>query len=337
MLSPAELAAALGELSVHVDAVEVVPGAVHLPDYPDGPRPSSVLRLLGGRHMGQGENVAFVAAEHAQFASYASAWFYAQPSRSALHVGAALGTSGTPYERAALEAALIDLALRQAELSLFDLSGRQQAALRFVASFAAGSEPQRVIAERRAQGYSGDFKVDVDPAWDQTTIDALAHEPSIAILDFKMRCEPQFAQHLAVSMPHALLEDPPPAFEALPADRQRVSRDAPLLDAAAVALAVARGEAVNLKAPRMGGPLEVLRGLDHALRAGTLAYLGGMFEVSVGRSQAQQLAALYCASAPNDLAPNVPSTPLATTSRSHSPLTIRLDGPGFGASEARNK
>ena len=75
-------------------------------------------------------------------------------------------------------------------------------------------------------------------------------------------------------------------------------------NAGAVATAVGAGEAVNLKAPRMGGPLELLRGLDLAVNARD-NYFGGMFEVNVGRAQARQLAALFCGDAPNDLALNL--------------------------------
>jgi L-alanine-DL-glutamate epimerase-like enolase superfamily enzyme len=329
-LGPAELARALGELRVHVEAVEVIQSAVPLPDYPGGPRPSSVLRVRGGGHVGQGENVAFDAAEHARFATSAQAWFRSLP-HATLRVATVPRASDAPYERAALEAALIDLGLRQAGLSLSDLTGTRSAALRFVASFAVGSDPARVVAEQRARGYSGDFKVDVDPTWAPGTIATLSREPSIAIFDFKMRGDAQLAQQLATLLPRTLLEDPPASFAdfTAPSQRHRISRDAPLLDATAVSRAVARGEAVNLKAPRMAGPLEVLRGLGHALGTGSLAYMGGMFEVGVGRTQAQQLAALYCATAPNDLAPNLPST-VATTARCDSPLTIHLDSPGFG-------
>ena len=82
----------------------------------------------------------------------------------------------------------------------------------------------------------------------------------------------------------------------------------------------------------MGGPLEVLRGLESALATPAPhpafpAYLGGMFEVSVGRTQARQIAALYCAPAPNDLALNqaAPSAALEP-----SPMLVRLNVPGFG-------
>ena len=304
-----------------------------LPDYPSGPRPSSVVRLSGGGRSGVGENVAFLEAEHARFASFIEAWFRAHTASLPLTqvtVADALSSDGTPYERAALEAALIDLALRQAGLSLADLTGVREASLRFVASLAADPEPEVAIRRLRREGFRGDLKLDVDPSWGPRALDAVARDSSIVILDFKGRGEPALLGELRALCPKALFEDPPPGLDG---PTELVSRDATLPDEAAVAAARTRGEAVNLKAPRMGGPLAVLRGLERALSAPTnesvCAYLGGMFEVDVGRVQARQLAALYCATAPNDLALNLAS---AASARAASPARIRLDLLGFGAS-----
>jgi L-alanine-DL-glutamate epimerase-like enolase superfamily enzyme len=230
--------------------------------------------------------------------------------------------------RAALEAALIDLALRQAGSSLASLTGVAEAPLRVVMSFAACADPVAVIRLRRASGYRGEFKVDVDPSWDQATRQALARQGGVAILDFKGRGTAADAVALAGLFAGAIFEDPPPGTVPVPV---RISRDATLGDAAAVGTAVAAGEAVNLKAPRMGGPLELLRGLEQALRARAMAYFGGMFEVSVGRLQARQLAALFCGDAPNDLAPNLERSHLEERPPRPSSVVVRLDSPGFGA------
>jgi L-alanine-DL-glutamate epimerase-like enolase superfamily enzyme len=341
---PAALASVLESLEVRVESAVVERHAVMLPDYPGGPRPSSVVRVSGGGFSGLGENVAFLEQEQQRFAGHVDGWLRAHATASALEVGTALGAGGTAYERAALQAALIDLALRQAGLSLFDLTGVREASLRFVVSMAANSDLERAIQRLRLQGYRGDLKVDVDPSWDRRTLEMLARDSHIAIFDFKGRAEASLARRLYAAFPTALLEDPPPDFQEpeLGSRASRISRDAKLVDEAAVAQARARGEAVNLKAPRMGGPLAVLRGLERALsypplpsesasEAGTTprAYVGGMFEVDVGRIQARQLAALYCASAPNDLALNVTSE-RATPRTSSAP--IRLDEPGFGTS-----
>jgi L-alanine-DL-glutamate epimerase-like enolase superfamily enzyme len=343
---PAALASVLESLEVRVESAVVERRAVMLPDYPGGPRPSSVVRLSGGGFSGRGENVAFHEQEQQRFAAHVEHWLRAHATMSTLEVGTALGAGGTAYERAALQAALIDLALRQAGLSLFDLTGVRQASLRFVVSLAANSDLKRAIGRLRLHGYRGDLKVDVDPSWDERTIEMLARESHIAIFDFKGRAEASLARKLYAAFPTALLEDPPPDFEEpeLGSRTSRISRDSSLVTELAIARTRARGEAVNLKAPRMGGPLSVLRGLEGALtcppprselasEAGTSlrAYVGGMFEVDVGRIQARQLAALYCASGPNDLALNLTSERARASPRT-SPAPIRLDEPGFGTS-----
>ena len=315
LLTPAELALRLERLAVRVESATVERRAVPLPDYPGGPRPSSVVRLSGLGCEGVGENVAFYEMDQERFAAHVERWFASLVPASPL----SLGSDGSPYERAALEAALIDLGLRQAKLSLFDLTGVRESSLHFVVSLAASSDPRAAIERLFAEGYRGQLKVDVDPSWSPRVVDALAADSRIAIFDFKGRGDAALARRLFDANASALFEDPPADFSAT-----RISRDAPISDPSNVAQARALGEAVNLKAPRMGGPLAVLRGLEQALPA-VPAYLGGMFEVGVGRLQARALAALYCASAPNDLALNSGST-----ERASPPAIVRLDQPGFG-------
>ena len=91
------------------------------------------------------------------------AWFESTRARTNLRVGSALGCQGTRHARAALEAALIDLGLRQAGLSLYDLTGVRETALRFVVSLAA-DPGLSAIARVRAARFSGSLKIDLDPA-----------------------------------------------------------------------------------------------------------------------------------------------------------------------------
>jgi len=317
---PGALAEALGELPVCVETIEVRRRSAPASDYPGGARPSSVVWLGGRGAVGLGENVAFTDEEQARFAAHAASLLPEAAFANGAwrgRVGALLGPRALGYERAALEAALLDLALRQANTTLAALAGVDRASLRVVLSFAARPDPAAHVRRLRAAGRHEELKIDVDPAWDAAARAALAGEPGVAVLDFKGRGDAALAAALSPLFPAALFEDPPGR-----ATHARVARDAPLGDAAAVGDALARGEAVNLKAPRMGGPLEVLRALERA-GARALAYMGGMFEVDVGRTQARQLAALYCPDGPNDLAPLQGS---AGTPR----LAVRLDTPGFG-------
>src|SRR5206468_2712084 len=81
--------------------------------------------------------------------------------------------------RAALQGAVIDLSVRQNGLSLRELCGVAEAALRWVRSFGPRAD---AAAYGRALG--GELKVDVHPAWSEGEIAALAGE-AVAILDFK--------------------------------------------------------------------------------------------------------------------------------------------------------
>jgi hypothetical protein len=335
--TPAQLADTLAALPVRVSSVEVRASTAPIDDYPGGARPTSTVCLFGEGRWGFGENVAFAVAEHDSFAAHAGELLYRTGDVVAGRVDGLVRPESPRYERAALEAALIDLALRQAGISIADLTGKPSARMRFVVSFEACSHPAERVRRLRAAGCASELKVDVDPSWDRPTGEELAREPGVAILDFKGRGDPALVARLAALCPGVIFEDPPAGGVG-----PRITRDAPLVDARAVAAALARNEGINLKAPRMGGPLELLRGLDLAVKAGAIddassgqamgptAYIGGMFEVGAGRAQARQVAALFCAHGPNDLGPI--DGPAAERLLVSSPVLIRLDTPGFGAS-----
>jgi L-alanine-DL-glutamate epimerase-like enolase superfamily enzyme len=230
--------------------------------------------------------------------------------------------------RAALEAGLLDLALRQAGVGLGDLCGVAAAELRTVVSFAAVPTPATQIRALQAAGRGPEFKIDVDPGWSAAVVTELeSHAAAIAVFDCKERGDADLCGRLERACPHALIEDPPAGARTVRTARDRSLRSPGDVDAAA-----RRGDAINLKAPRMGGPLNVLRALERAAALAPVSYVGGMFEVGPGRVQARQLAALFCPQGPNDLAPLAGaimpgSAPAAT---SIGVRTIRLDVPGFG-------
>ena len=100
------------------------------------------------------------------------------------------------------------------------------------------------------------------------------------------------------AIPEAWLEDPP--FQAITLDPrgdwlERVSLDGYVLAAVDLDDPEIPPAAVNIKAPRVGGWLEALRCLEECRRRALRAYVGGMLEVDVGRSQARVLASLFTA------------------------------------------
>jgi L-alanine-DL-glutamate epimerase-like enolase superfamily enzyme len=317
-LHPGALADALAALPVRVLSVRCRSGLLGMSGYPGGRRPAGLVVLEGDGHTGYGEHVAFSEQDQRAFACRAEGLLLKREGR----MGELIGSDAQPYERAALEGALIDLGLRQAGASLGELCGAAQAPLRWVASFGALEDPVARLRALRAAGAATEFKVDVHGAWTEAIISSLAAERGLVILDFKGAMLPQLCARLSNGLARVTFEDPPAGCP-----HRLVARDAPLLTSADVQGAVRAGEAVNIKAPRMGGFLAALRALEAARALGGVAYFGGMFEAGPGREQARQLAALFCGEAPNDLGPLSGG---ASALLGPSPSTVRLDGPGFG-------
>src|SRR5688572_21203602 len=114
-----DLRARLETLPLHLDSLDVHTAAVSLGDYPDGPRPTSTLVARGAGLAGFGEHVGWTDDEHEAFRDNAG-----RCARGATTLGAwSRGLSTFPaYDRAALEAAGLDLALRQNRTTLFEVA-----------------------------------------------------------------------------------------------------------------------------------------------------------------------------------------------------------------------
>jgi len=292
--SASRLLSALPRLPVVVaDAVCHVHD-VFVPDYPDGPRPSSTVTLHGAGEHGRGEMVAWTRSVHERFAARMD-----EVPRGAARLGEWIEMVGRrfhdPYERAALEAAAIDLALRQHETNLFGLASAKPAPARYVVSLGRTDEPLLVVAQ---QPETVELKIDVDPRWTDEAWAALAGLGRVAVLDFKGGGRSVDFERAHRLMPGALSEDP-----AEPAPGLRLSADIPITSAAAVDALPFHPAAVNVKPARIGGVLEALACVARCDAAGVSVYFGGMFEVGPGRRQLWDLAALLAPEGTNDVAP----------------------------------
>jgi L-alanine-DL-glutamate epimerase-like enolase superfamily enzyme len=302
--------AALAALPVVVEDVEYRAGAVRVPSYPGGVRPTSEVRLGAGR----GECVAWTAEAHAAFRGRMNGVPRGRWARLGDWAAAMRERFADPYERAALEAAVIDLALREAGTNLFALSGVAPRPVRYVVSYGCLRAPM-------AQAEPGvELKLDVDPAWAEATWASLRR---VAVLDFKAGGTAADHERAHRAVPGAWIEDPAPseAWSWSPALRAQLSLDAPVTSARALDTQTPRPAAVNLKPARMGGVLEALACATRCAAEGIAVYIGGMFEVGVGRAQLRSLAALLCPDGPNDIAP------LLETVR---PARLPVDGTATG-------
>src|SRR5207249_2844108 len=149
------------------------------------------------------------------------------------------------------------------------------------------------------------------PGWSEGTYAGLAALARVAVLDFKGAGDTERAHR---ALPQALIEDPGSGSwsESL---ARRLSFDAAVTSARALDALPARPAAVNLKPARMGGVLEALACATRCAAEGIAVYMGGMFEVGVGRTQLRALAALLCPDGPNDIAPLLETTRPARTAQ----------------------
>ncbi len=324
MITPGELAERLAALPVSVERVFCEVVEIEIEAYPGGKRPMAVVHLAGGGETGRGESVSWTLGVQDRFAAHVKELLRAKRG----HVGELVAEEADHYARAALEAALIDLALRQAGKGMAQLAEAGESAVRpvrYLISFDASQDPAARLEEIRAANPSARFKVDVEPDWSDSAVSELVATGAVEMLDLKERGDERLVGRLAEAFPEAWLEDPPHDVELWAG---RVARDIAIRSAEDAARWAEKGDMISIKAPRMGGVLEALRGLEAARAAGVPAHVGGMWEMGPGREQARILAALYTPDAPNDLAP-IPRH--EDSPRDPSPLAVRVDQPGFGA------
>lgn len=303
----AETAAALRErlaaLPLVVEDARCAAFDVAVASYPGGARPSGRIELRGAGEVGRGEHVGWTRDAHLAFGERVRRLPLERCRRVEEVTRLAAGVLDDPYDRAALEAAAIDLALRQAQTSLARLAGSAAATVRYVVSFERVDDPVARAEREIAAGAPG-LKVDADPGWSEETYAALDRLGRVAVLDFKLSGRPAEHERAHRLVPGALLEDPLPGDEPWSAElRRRLSLDAAIVSVRALAALPALPAAVNVKPARMGGVLEALAAVAWSAARGLVPYIGGMFEVGVGRAQLQALAAIVSPDGPNDVAP----------------------------------
>lgn len=288
---------ALTVLPIAVQAIGCRTAAVALDGYPDGPRPTSTVTLIGQTATGEGEYVGWTTEAHAAFDAIARRAPYRAGSHTLGSWCAAMRAAvPEPYARAALESAAVELALQQAGTSLATLAGVAARRPREVRSATPGPRP---FACLDALG-DVELKIDADPAWDAATWDLLAVRHRIAVVDFKGGGTPAAVRLAHRALPTAWLEDPPPGTAGNLS--RRVSVDAPITAASTLGVLDPVPGAVNVKLPRLGGMFEALEVLAWCSAHRVTSYVGGMWEVGAGRRMARALAAIASPDGPNDVA-----------------------------------
>jgi hypothetical protein len=316
-------------------------------------RKTTLIRLHGAGEEGIGEDVTYAAEEHdlqlerGPALPLAGTWTLEELSR---HLAALPLFDHEPeqhayldYRRWAFESAALDLALRQARLSLGDAVGRAPSPLTFVVSMRLG-EPATTDGLRAwLDLYPGlRFKLDATPTWSAELIAELEESGAVDSVDFKgqyhgtmvdTRPDPELYRRVVEGLPNAWLEDPaltPETEAVLEPHRQRVTWDAIIHSVADIESLPWPPRTVNVKPSRFGTVERLFAAYEHCAAHGIGAYGGGQFELGAGRGQIQLLASLFHPGTPNDVAPGgynvdprpgLPPSPLAVDPE---PLGFRL-------------
>jgi hypothetical protein len=243
------------------------------------------------------------------------------------------------YRRWAFESAALDLALRQAGLSLGEALGRRYEPVRFVVS--TRLDPRLWLAIDPAI----ELKLDPTPSWTDAFMHELAATGRVRVVDFKghhagasvrLEPDPELYARVLAAFPEAIVEDPvvtPETEPMLAAAADRVSWDAPIHGVADLDALPFPPRRLNVKPSRFGTVRALFDFLDVAGTRGIELYGGGHFELGEGRAQIQALASLFYGSAPNDVAPPAYNEPRPRPDVPRSPLRVR-PRPGLGVEAA---
>lgn len=310
-------------------------------------RRTTTVVLEGGGEIGAGEDVTWDPEPHDEWPdelALTGSWTVDELSRRLdsieLFPAGSPDRSGTrDFRRWAVESAALDLALRQAGVSLGVAWETAYRPVRFVVSSASDLHAWLDVDP------SLEFKVDFQPDWDREAIDALAGTGRVRIVDLKghyrgTRVEtpgdPALYAAIAEALPEAILEDPEWTREtagALADHVERIAWDAPIHAADDLDRMPVAARWLNVKPSRFGSVRELCACLDLARERGISLYGGGQSELGSGRAQIQALASLVYPDAPNDVAPRTYNRGTARAGLPSSPLPVPASPVGFGTAE----
>ena len=266
----ADLLRELHALPLRVDRVRVDRGAVNVAGYPDGARPTSTVSLGGGDAAGAGENVAWTSAARTLASRLVARRCRSEVSGPRASSAELVRAFGDPYDRAAVEAAAIELALAQNRTTWPRWRARRRRRC------ATASRSTRGASRFRACGRSAaDLR---PPSSSSTSTRAGATGSSIASPRRgrrRARLQGRGRRRRSCALRRSLPERPsggrPRAQTGgCAALRDRLSFDAPIVSAEALAAIDPPPAAVNVKPARMGAsskrspPLRSRRAIAHA-------------------------------------------------------------------------
>ena len=279
-------------------------------------RVTTLVVLSGGGQEGRGEDVTYTAEDHEWFPSLEAPGasslgaFSSSLDGLALFAGEPAMAASRDYRRWAFESAGLDLALRQAGISLGKAVEREYRPVRFVVSTRGDAFAWLAAAPEL------ELKLDPEPEWDGAFMERLAATGRVRVLDLKayyrgtvvdLEPDPALYRRVVELFPDVVIEDASldgECGDVLRGQEKRLSFDAPIHSVDDVrALSIEPGW-MNIKPSRFGTVERLLECIEYCDANGIRLYGGGQFELDVGRRQIQALASLFYPDGPNDVAPS---------------------------------
>ncbi len=339
------------DLSLRIERCELLPLAR---DTSGGfTKVSTVVRLTGDGHEGQGEDITWDQIDQIELLRGAGDLSWLRGNRTMDEFSTLLGLadlfpvepirdSARFYRRWAFESAALDLALRQNGLSLEDAVGRVAKPVAFVVSIRLG-DPASVDPLRGLRRLDPGLRFKLDPtaSWDEDLLAELATLACVEVVDMKghyrnatvaMSPDLDLYRRVVERLPGAWIEDPALAddtIELLDRHRARITWDEPIRSVDDIEALPWPPRMLNLKPARFGSVRRLFEAYDYCSAHGIGAYGGGMFEQGPGRGQVQYLASLFHPDGPNDLAPVEYNLQLPAGDLPHSPLPPEPHQVGF--------
>lgn len=325
------LYAAVRDLPLRIEAVELAGLQLPLAQWT---RHTTVVRLRGGGEEGVGEDVTYDG--DLQLALQADGPGVELAGEHTLDSFTRLVEGLPGYRPWAFGSAALDLALRQAGLTLGEAVGREPRPVRYVVSTRATSLAPLIDV------YPGvRFKLDPTPEWTDELVAELAGLGRVDVVDLKGHYsgtsvdnppDAELYRRVAEAFPEAWVEDAALTDETLPVlepHRARLTFDAPIHSVADVEALPFEPRCLNSKPSRFGTVERLLDFYDFCEARGIALYGGGQFELGPGRGQIQYLASLFHADGPNDVAPSGFNEPTLRVDLPPSPLEPEPSAAGF--------
>jgi hypothetical protein len=318
----------------------------------DFTRVSTVIRLHGAGEQGVGEDVTYEAPDHDVLQAtgpvlpFAGEWtlgsFCDHVEALDLWPAPPQREPSRLYRVWAYESTALDLALRQAGMSLHAALGREPRPVRFVVSLRLGEPPTLDPVARRLERYpSLRFKLDPTTDWTPELIADLVATGAVDSVDFKglyvgskvdQPADPVLYRRVVEAFPDAWIEDPKLTEETdaiLLPHRDRITWDAPIHGVADIQALPFPPRMVNVKPSRLGPLRSLFAAYEYCDARGIGMYGGGQFELGPGRGHIQYLASLFHPDTPNDVAPGGHNDPEVPAGLLESPLALAAHDTGF--------